>query len=231
MSIGAVIVAAGSGKRMGASGNKLWLTLAGKSILAHTVECFATHPLIEKTILVVSERDVQEVKKWLSTVPFQDRIKLTVGGAERQDSVRAGLHQLKDSVEYVLVHDGARPFITDEQIKAIIAKVQQDDATVMAVPVKDTIKVVNPDGMVQSTPQRQSLWAVQTPQAFRLSLLIEAHEKAEASKQMGTDDAMLVEWLGKPVSVLMGSYENIKITTPDDLWFGEEILRKRRERE
>ncbi|MGD8192801.1 2-C-methyl-D-erythritol 4-phosphate cytidylyltransferase [Brevibacillus ginsengisoli] len=231
MSIGAVIVAAGSGKRMGANGNKLWLSLAGKSILAHTVERFATHPLIKETILVVSELDYQEVLNWLTTVPYQDRIKVTIGGAERQDSVRSGLHKLSDSIEYVLVHDGARPFITDEQIQAIITQVRFDQATVMAVPVKDTIKVVNQAGIVQSTPERQSLYSVQTPQAFRLSLLKEAHQKANETNQLGTDDAMLVEWLGQPVSVIMGSYENIKITTPDDLWFGEEILRKRKERE
>lgn len=231
MSIGAVIVAAGSGKRMGASCNKLWLTLAGKPILAHTVERFAAHPQVEETILVVSEQDQQEVMKWLMSVPYRDRVKVTLGGAERQDSVRKGLDQLNTSVEFVLVHDGARPFITPAQIEEIILQVKQDDATVMAVPVKDTIKIVNSSGIVESTPARESLWAVQTPQAFRLSLLKEAHQKAHEASLIGTDDAMLVEWLNKPVSIMMGSYENIKITTPDDLWFGEEILRRREERE
>ncbi len=229
MSVGAIIVAAGSGKRMGASKNKLWLKLADQTILAHTVERFATHPEIGEVILVVSEQDHLEVSNWLSGVPYKQNVTVTIGGAERQDSVRAGLQLLGDSIQYVLVHDAARPFVTSEQIGAIIAQVRQNDATVMAVPVKDTIKVVNQTGIVESTPARESLWAVQTPQAFRVSLLREAHEKAASAKRIGTDDAMLVEWLGQPVTVIRGSYENIKITTPDDLWLGEEILRRRRE--
>lgn len=231
MDVGVVIVAAGSGKRMGAKGNKLWLELEGKSILAHTVEQFVTHPEIQEVILVVSEQDQAAVSQWLDTVPFKGRVKVTLGGAERQDSVRAGLEVLDHTTHFVLVHDAARPFITSEQINAIISRVRQDNAIVLAVPVKDTIKVVNQAGIVESTPARESLWAIQTPQAFRISLLREAHQKALQSGQIGTDDAMLVEWLGVPVSILQGSYENIKITTPDDLWFGQEILRKRREQE
>ncbi|MGC5327817.1 2-C-methyl-D-erythritol 4-phosphate cytidylyltransferase [Brevibacillus sp. SYSU BS000544] len=231
MDVGVVIVAAGSGKRMGAKRNKLWLELEGKSILAHTVERFVTHPEIQEVILVVSEQDQAAVSQWLDTVPFKEQVKVTLGGAERQDSVRAGLEVLDHATHFVLVHDAARPFITSEQINAIISRVRQDNAIVLAVPVKDTIKVVNHAGIVESTPARESLWAIQTPQAFRVSLLREAHQKALQSGQIGTDDAMLVEWLGAPVSILQGSYENIKITTPDDLWFGQEILRKRREQE
>ncbi len=230
MDTGVVIVAAGSGKRMGAGRNKLWLTLAGKPILVHTVERFAAHPGIAEVVLVISERDETETLDWLRTTPYADRVKLAYGGAERQDSVRQGLAALCGTCEYVLVHDAARPFVTSEQIDAIIDRVRRDDAVIMAVPVKDTIKVVNPAGIVEATPARESLWAVQTPQAFRLSLLRRAHEAAREQGKTGTDDAMLVEWLGQPVAVVPGSYENIKITTPDDLWFGEEILRRRKER-
>lgn len=228
MDTGAVIVAAGSGKRMGADRNKLWLTLDGKSILAHTVHLFATHPGISSVVLVVSERDLADVEAWLTNEPYDVTVKL--GGAERQDSVREGLSSLPADCAYVLVHDAARPFVTSEQISAMIEKVRTDHATIMAVPVKDTIKVVGPTGVVESTPARESLWAVQTPQAFRLSLLREAHEAALRDGRLGTDDAMLVESIGFPVTVMAGSYENIKITTPDDLWLGEEILRKRREK-
>ncbi|GEC92622.1 2-C-methyl-D-erythritol 4-phosphate cytidylyltransferase [Brevibacillus brevis] len=226
MSTGVVIVAAGSGKRMGGQRNKLWLPLAGEPILAHTVRLFATHPDIDEVVLVVSEADHAEVTTWLSAEKLP--VVVTLGGAERQDSVRNGLASLSANCDYVLVHDAARPFVTRKQISDMIKQVQQDQATIMAVPVKDTIKVVGATGLVESTPARESLWAVQTPQAFRMSLLREAHQAAEAAGKLGTDDAMLVEWLGHSVSIINGSYENIKITTPDDLWFGEEILRKRK---
>ncbi|WNC15051.1 2-C-methyl-D-erythritol 4-phosphate cytidylyltransferase [Brevibacillus brevis] len=226
MGTGVVIVAAGSGKRMGGERNKLWLPLAGEPILAHTVRVFATHEKIDEIVLVVSRQDHADVLAWLD----RENIRLTVvlGGAERQDSVRNGLSALSDDCSYVLVHDAARPFVTREQISGMIGQVQHDQATIMAVPVKDTIKVVGPTGIVESTPARESLWAVQTPQAFRMSLLREAHRAAAEAGKVGTDDAMLVEWLGHSVTVMQGSYENIKITTPDDLWFGEEIMRKRK---
>lgn len=225
MTTGVVIVAAGSGKRMGGQRNKLWLPLAGEPILAHTVRVFASHPEIQEIVLVVSEQDHADVRAWLA----EQNIQLTVvlGGAERQDSVRNGLDALTNSA-YVLVHDAARPFVTPDQISQMIRQVQRDQATILAVPVKDTIKVVGETGVVESTPARESLWAVQTPQAFRMSLLKEAHRAAWQAGRMGTDDAMLVEWLGYPVTVVLGSYENIKITTPDDLLLGEEILRKRK---
>ncbi|CAJ1004518.1 MULTISPECIES: 2-C-methyl-D-erythritol 4-phosphate cytidylyltransferase [Brevibacillus] len=226
MNTGVVIVAAGSGKRMGAERNKVWLPLGGEPILAHTVRLFANHPEIGEVVLVVSERDHADVLAWLR----REKLKLTValGGAERQDSVRSGLAALSPDCSYVLVHDAARPFVTREQISELIRRVQREQATIMAVPVKDTIKVIGANGTVQSTPARESLWAVQTPQAFRVSLLREAHQAALGAGKTGTDDAMLVEWLGHPVTVMMGSYENIKITTPDDLWLGEEILRRRK---
>jgi len=226
VSTGVVIVAAGSGKRMGGQRNKLWLPLAGEPILAHTVRLFATHQDVDQIVLVVSEQDYADVREWLQ----KEAIELTVvlGGAERQDSVRNGLGALSENCTYVLVHDAARPFVTREQISDMIKQVKLDQATIMAVPVKDTIKVVGSTGIVEATPARESLWAVQTPQAFRMSLLREAHEAAQRAGKVGTDDAMLVEWLGHSVTVVQGSYENIKITTPDDLWFGEEILRKRK---
>lgn len=226
MNTGVVIVAAGSGKRMGGQRNKLWLPLDGEPILAHTVRLFATHQDIHEIVLVVSKQDEADVQGWLAA----EGISLTIapGGAERQDSVRNGLEKLSADCSYVLVHDAARPFVTREQISEMIRRVQHDQATIMAVPVKDTIKVVGETGVVESTPARESLWAVQTPQAFRMSLLREAHQAAQEAGKLGTDDAMLVEWLGQPVKVMQGNYENIKITTPDDLWLGEEIIRKRK---
>ncbi|MET3291410.1 UNVERIFIED_CONTAM: 2-C-methyl-D-erythritol 4-phosphate cytidylyltransferase [Brevibacillus sp. OAP136] len=226
MNTGAVIVAAGSGKRMGGERNKLWLTLAGKPIFCHTIELFVSHPMIAETVLVVSEADRADITDLIKLNGYRN-IKLVPGGGERQESVQNGLAALSASCEYVLVHDAARPFLTTAQLTAVVEQVQQDQATILAVPVKDTIKIVGDDGYVESTPARESLWAVQTPQAFRLALLQDVHKQAKDAGKAGTDDAMLVEWMGHRVSVMMGSYENIKITTPDDLWLGEEILRKR----
>lgn len=146
MTTGVVIVAAGSGKRMGGQRNKLWLPLAGEPILTHTVRLFVTHPDIDEIVLVVSERDHAEVLAWMDA----ERIELTVtlGGAERQDSVRNGLASLSANCTYVLVHDAARPFVTREQISDMIRQVRHDEATIMAVPVKDTIKVVGATGIV-----------------------------------------------------------------------------------
>lgn len=230
MNTGVVIVAAGSGKRMGAERNKLWLPLAGKPIFCHTIELFVSHPMITETVLVVSETDHAEINELVLQQGYSD-ITLVVGGAERQESVQNGLAGLSAACEYVLVHDAARPFLTAAQITAVIERVSRDQSTILAVPVKDTIKVVGANGQVESTPARESLWAVQTPQAFRLALLKEAHNLALKAGKQATDDAMLVEWMGHPVSVMLGSYENIKITTPDDLWLGEEILRKRQKRD
>lgn len=228
MDTGVVIVAAGSGKRMGAERNKLWLPLGGEPIWVHTVRLFAGHPEIGEVVLVVNSRDRQEIQDWLDQNQEKQKMTVVLGGAERQDSVRNGLAALSPQCAYVLVHDAARPFVTGEQISELIRQVRTDGTSIMAVPVKDTIKVVGADGIVQSTPARESLWAVQTPQAFLVSLLKEAHEAAVQAGYAGTDDAMLVEWLGHPVRVMRGSYENIKITTPDDLWTGEEILRRRK---
>lgn len=228
MDTGVVIVAAGSGKRMGAERNKLWLPLGGEPIWVHTVRLFVGHPEIGEVVLVVNSRDRQEIQDWLDQNQEKQKVTVVLGGAERQDSVRNGLAALSPQCAYVLVHDAARPFVTGEQISELIRQVRTDGTSIMAVPVKDTIKVVGADGIVQSTPARESLWAVQTPQAFLVSLLKEAHEAAVQAGYAGTDDAMLVEWLGHPVRVMRGSYENIKITTPDDLWTGEEILRRRK---
>ncbi|MDN9012265.1 2-C-methyl-D-erythritol 4-phosphate cytidylyltransferase [Brevibacillus laterosporus] len=227
METSVVIVAAGKGKRMKAGKNKIWLHLQHKPIFQHTVEAFIQHPGISEVVLVINEQDYEDMDRWRKSMPYS--VILAIGGAERQDSVRNGLEALSESCTHVLIHDAARPFITGEQISGIITKLKDHQAVVVAVPVKDTIKIVGPDGIVQATPARESLWAVQTPQAFPLSLVKEAHQFALEQGKVGTDDAMLVEMLGYPVTIVDGSYENIKVTTPDDLWFGEEIMKRRSE--
>jgi 2-C-methyl-D-erythritol 4-phosphate cytidylyltransferase len=222
--LGIVIVAAGKGSRMRTAMSKQYLELGGRPILVHTLQLFQNMPEVEQIVLTVGEEDVERCQHYVQDYNFSKVKQVLPGGKERQDSVLKGLAALSTDTEWVLVHDGVRPFVTAEQVLACWHKAMEVEAAVLAVPVKDTIKVVDPSGQVQSTPDRKSLWAIQTPQAFRASLLWEAHEKAGHEGFVGTDDAMLVERLGKPVYVIEGDYYNIKITTPEDLPWAEWIL-------
>jgi 2-C-methyl-D-erythritol 4-phosphate cytidylyltransferase len=222
--LGIVIVAAGKGSRMRTAMSKQYLELGGRPILVHTLQLFQNMPEVEQIVLTVGEEDVERCQHYVQDYNFSKVKQVLPGGKERQDSVLKGLTALSTDTEWVLVHDGVRPFVTAEQVLACWHKAMEVEAAVLAVPVKDTIKVVDPSGKVQSTPDRKSLWAIQTPQAFRASLLREAHEKAGHEGFVGTDDAMLVERLGKPVYVIEGDYYNIKITTPEDLPWAEWIL-------
>ncbi|MCI3986478.1 2-C-methyl-D-erythritol 4-phosphate cytidylyltransferase [Bacillus vallismortis] len=223
MSYDVVILAAGQGKRMKAGRNKLFIELKGAPVIIHTLRVFDSHRPCEKIILVINEREREDFQQLLTNYPFQTAIELVAGGDERQHSVYKGLKAVKQE-KIVLVHDGARPFIKHEQIDELIAEAVQAGAAILAVPVKDTIKRVQ-DLQVRETIERSSLWAVQTPQAFRLSLLMKAHAEAEHKGFLGTDDASLVEEMeGGSVRVVEGSYTNIKLTTPDDLTSAEAIM-------
>ncbi|QIW78460.1 2-C-methyl-D-erythritol 4-phosphate cytidylyltransferase [Bacillus tequilensis] len=218
-----VIPAAGQGKRMKAGRNKLFIELKGDPVIIHTLRVFDSHRPCEKIILVINEQEREQFQQLLSDYPFQTAIELVAGGDERQHSVYKGLKAVKQE-KIVLVHDGARPFIKHTQIDELIAEAEQTGAAILAVPVKDTIKRVQ-DLKVSETIERSSLWAVQTPQAFRLSLLMQAHAEAEHKGFLGTDDASLVEQMaGGSVRVVEGSYTNIKLTTPDDLMSAEAIM-------
>lgn len=225
--VGVVIVAAGRGTRMGTSESKQYLLLQGKPIVIHTLEVFQKHELISEIVLVIGEEDMERCYQWIDTYKL-DKVKAVVpGGAERQHSVYQGL--LKLETTWVMVHDGVRPFVRPEELEACYQRARQVGASVLAVPVKDTIKQVDVAGTVLSTPDRRSLWAIQTPQTFRLSELKGAYELAKQDAYVGTDDSSLAERAGIPVSVVEGSYSNIKITTPEDLDFAEFIGRTRGE--
>ncbi|MEG7357889.1 2-C-methyl-D-erythritol 4-phosphate cytidylyltransferase [Bacillus inaquosorum] len=223
MSYDVVILAAGQGKRMKAGRNKLFIELKGDPVIIHTLRVFDSHQPCEKIILVINEREREDFQQLLTNYRFQTAIELVAGGDERQHSVYKGLKAVKQE-KIVLVHDGARPFIKHEQIDELVDEAEQAGAAILAVPVKDTIKRVQ-DLQVSETIERSSLWAVQTPQAFRLSLLIKAHAEAEHKGFLGTDDASLVEEMeGVSVRVVEGRYTNIKLTTPDDLTSAEAIM-------
>jgi 2-C-methyl-D-erythritol 4-phosphate cytidylyltransferase len=213
--VGAVIVAAGRGTRMGTAESKQYLLLEGKPILVHTLEVFQKDTLVEEIVLVTGEQDVERCWAWVQEYGLDKVTKVIPGGAERQDSVYKGLEQLES--EWVLIHDGVRPFVTSHLIRSGLEGALESGASVVAVPVKDTVKMAGSDGYVSATPDRRSLWAIQTPQAFRRLELVEAHHRAQADGFTGTDDSMLVERLGVRVRIVEGDYTNIKITTPEDL--------------
>lgn len=219
-----VIPAAGMGKRMGAEKNKLLLCINRLPILVHTLNVFERDEWCQSIILVIHERDRQEIIRMIKNYRLTKITAIVSGGNERQQSVYRGLDQIqKESI--VLIHDGARPFIKEKHIHQLVEKAQSYGAAVLAVPIKDTIKKVS-NGIVDETVDRSTLWSVQTPQAFQLNLIKEAHQRAEKDGFIGTDDASLFERIGGKVVVVEGDYENIKITTPEDLTFAQAIMEK-----
>ncbi|MGF2614123.1 2-C-methyl-D-erythritol 4-phosphate cytidylyltransferase [Rossellomorea vietnamensis] len=222
-----IIPAAGQGKRMKAGRNKLLLELEGRPILIHTLEIFERDTDCEEILLAVHADDKESFEKLTAKHRITKVRKMVLGGKERQHSVYNALKSAENNL-MVLVHDGARPFVTGEVIKELVKKAGEMGASIAAAPVKDTIKKAA-EGIVQETIERSSLWQVQTPQAFCHSLLMGAHQRAEEDSFTGTDDASLVERLGEKVGIVESDYDNIKITTPEDLYFAEAILAKRRQ--
>ena len=220
-----VIVSAGRGSRMKADINKQFLKIGDKEVIAHTIDKFYNNENIGEIIIVVREDEKEFFQENVIDKYGYKNIKIAFGGKERQDSVYNGLKALDKNCEIVLIHDGARPFVTDEIIETSIECAQKYNCAIVGVPVKDTIKIVNENNDVCDTPSRNKLWSIQTPQVFDYSLIMKAHEKAKVDKYYGTDDSMLMEYLGYNVKVVEGSYNNIKITTPEDLKIAEEILR------
>ncbi|QCJ40523.1 2-C-methyl-D-erythritol 4-phosphate cytidylyltransferase [Bacillus sp. S3] len=220
-----ILPAAGLGKRMRAGKNKLLLELKGMPVLVHTLRVFEEDEDCEGIILAIHPQDEQEFKALLRKYRVRKVLNLVPGGDERQHSIYNALKTV-ESNGIVLVHDAARPFIRKGHIHRLTETARETGAAIIGVPAKDTMKKVQ-DGVVVETVERSSLWAVQTPQAFRISILREAYEKAERDHFLGTDDSSLVERLNVPVSVVEGDYDNIKLTTPEDLFFAEAILKKR----
>lgn len=221
-----VIVSAGRGSRMKTDVNKQFLKIGDKEVVAHTIDKFYNNKNIGEIIIVVREDEKEFFQENIINKYGYKNIKIAFGGKERQDSVYNGLKQLDEKCKIVLIHDGARPFVTNEIIEKSIECAKECNSAIVGVPVKDTIKIVNEDNEVCDTPNRSTLWSIQTPQVFDYSLIIKAHEKAKYDKYYGTDDSMLMEYLGYNVKVVEGSYNNIKITTPEDLKIAGEILRE-----
>lgn len=224
----AIILAAGQGKRMNASCNKAYLHLLGKPVLAHTLAVFEHSPAISDCIIVARSEECAYCQKEIVDAFQLHKVRAIVpGGNERQDSVYQGLLALDSHCQWVAIHDGARPLITADLLQQIIESVTAHCGLALAVPVKDTIKRTDSQGFVIETPPRASLWSVQTPQVFAKDTLLAAYKSALNDGFYGTDDASLIEHAGGQVRLMMGSYDNIKLTTPEDLPLAETILRKR----
>ncbi|WP_299092154.1 2-C-methyl-D-erythritol 4-phosphate cytidylyltransferase [uncultured Metabacillus sp.] len=217
-----VIPAAGQGKRMNAGKNKQFIKLNHAPIIIHTLRVFDSHPLCSGIILVINEQERDDFLRLLKHYHIKKVKSLVSGGSERQYSVYNGL-QAVDEGELVLVHDGARPFISHEKIEDLVHKAKETGAATLGVPVKDTIKRVQ-NGVVVETVERSTLVSIQTPQAFILPIILDAHHQANKENYLGTDDASLIERAGRPVSIVLGDYTNIKLTTPEDLIIANAIL-------
>jgi 2-C-methyl-D-erythritol 4-phosphate cytidylyltransferase len=225
MNAAALIPAAGSGRRMGRTVEKQFLTLGGKALLAHTLSRFEMAPSVERVVVIVPPG--REQFCWQTIVAAEGFTKVThvIAGAEtRQGSVMAGFRCLSDDIEIVVVHDGARPFVTPALIEASITAAVHVGCAIAAIPEFDTLKRVTMAGMVMETLDRRHLWRAQTPQAFRRRLLRDGLAYAEQRQLDATDEAALVEALSLPVQIIPGSIWNFKITSPDDLQLAELVL-------
>ena len=220
--VGVVVVAAGSGSRMGGV-EKIFATLSGAPLIAHTLDQFETFPEVSEIALVLGPDTLERGRRLVRDRGHRKVSHVCLGGERRQDSVRLGLGCLRPC-QWVIVHDGARPCLDQQMLGRGLAAAQESGAASAGVPVKDTVKVVSSQGMVEATPPRDTLWAAQTPQIFRYDLLREAHRRCT---QPVTDDAAMVESLGYPVKMFLGSYENLKVTTLQDLATAEALLRSR----
>lgn len=222
----AIVLAAGRGKRMGSDIPKQYLLLGGHPVLYYSLKTFE-ESFFDEIILVTAESEIEYCKKNIvEKYNFQKVKQIVAGGAERYHSVYAGLQVITDC-SYVYIHDGARPFITQADLFKLKEVVEKEQACVAAMPVKDTIKQSNNDQYVESTPPRNLLWAIQTPQVFSYELVFDAYRRLmEAQIEGVTDDAMVVEAVTEhPVKLVETSYRNIKITTPEDLIIGEAFVK------
>ena len=230
MIVTAIVPAAGEGSRFGGAVRKQFVALDGLPILSHTLRALAASKVLAAAIVVVPPGEESFGREALSLARIDLETEVIPGGRERQDSVYNGLLRANPDTDLVLIHDGVRPFVSPGVVLATIEAAKECGAAVAAVPVTDTIKRVDADGLVSDTPAREQLWAAQTPQVFRYSLLMQAHQSVRKRGILATDDAALLEHLGVRVKVVRGSYENLKITSEDDLPLAGLILRRQRAR-
>ncbi len=223
--ISVLIAAGGKGTRMGANENKIFLMLNDKEIIAHTMLSFENHPQIDEIIVVSGKDEHQKIAEIANKHKISKFRASTTGGETRQMSVYNGLGFVSGDI--VLIHDGARALITQDEITRVINDVTKYGAAAVGVKCKDTLKLTDENAFIVSTPDREKMYQIQTPQAFKTDDIIRAHNKALEDGFVATDDCMIAEHMGIGVKITEGSYENIKITTPEDIIIAKEILQKR----
>ncbi len=225
----AIVLAAGRGSRMNSSIPKQFMMIENRPVLYYSIYAFQTSPVIDEIVLVTSQDEMEYCKKEIVEKYSLDKVsKLVCGGSERYESVYNGLSSVSDD-GYVFIHDGARPCITADMIERLFISVKEYNAVVAAVPSKDTVKIADSNGFVDSTPDRNTVWCIQTPQVFSLSEIKKAYNKMyqDGNYTKITDDAMVMERYGDiPVKLEMGSYSNIKITTPEDIIIVKNTFKK-----
>lgn len=222
----AIIVAAGRGNRMNSSINKVFMILGNQPILLYSILTFSACTEIDDIIVVAAPDEVEYVENLLEKVIGIKTWQVVAGGCERQYSIANALKSVSQETDLILVHDGARPLVNKQCISRVVQVAREQKAAVSAVAVKDTIKIVDECGIVTGTPDRKALWSIQTPQGFNAELLRQAYDRAQQDGYLGTDDASLVERLGVDVNIVVGSYDNIKVTTPEDLTIAEALIKK-----
>lgn len=223
----AIIPAGGSGKRMQENQSKQYLLLDGVPVLVHTLKVFQGSPKIDEIFLIVPEDDIEFARQFIVEKYGISKVsRILAGGKERQDSVRNGINAVINDHDIVVIHDGVRPFVSEELVHSAIIEASKEDAVTVGVPVKDTIKSVDDHARVRETLNRSGLWLTQTPQVFKRDVIKKAYEVAYKDNYYGTDDASLVERLGINVKMICGSYDNIKITTKDDIVLAEGLIKR-----
>lgn len=226
--VSAIIAAGGKGRRMGADINKVYLPLCGKEILAHTLSVFQNCGAVDEIVVVTGPDDIEKCRDIVRRGGITKAVHIAEGGAERSDSVYIGL--CAASGDLAVIHDGARCLITDAEIRAVIADAEKYGAAALGVPVKDTLKTVDETGRITGTVDRERTVQIQTPQVFKRDEIIELHRRIRESGIAVTDDCSVFERFGRAVHYTMGSYENIKLTTPADITAAERILEMRHEK-
>lgn len=228
MFVSVIIAAAGNSTRYGTGNSKQFLLLEGVPVLIKSVQAFEQIDEVKEIIITARKQDFDVIESFLQQYNIKKLKSVVEGGATRQDSIAAAVKKVSEETEIIAVHDGARPLVSKETIIGVIEKAVEKGAAACAVPVKDTIKIIDSSGKIVTTPDRASLRAVQTPQVFDFALYKEAIDKAVSESKQYTDDCQLIESMGHPVYLTDGDYENIKITTPDDLLVAEKFLSERR---
>ncbi len=225
MRVAAIVPAAGKGKRINSKIDKPYIKLCGKPIIAHTLLRLSKNRHIYEIIVAVSRKRIDRFRQDIVKRYRIKKVKAVIGGRKRQDSVSNALKGISKDIDYVLIHDCARPFVTDSLIESSLRAAQRFGASVVGVPVKSTLKKIGKRGCIDYTPERRYFWEAQTPQVFRKELIERAYRRAKKKKVHATDDSMLVENIRVKPKVVLGSYSNIKITTPEDLELARILLK------